>query len=282
MTRTPIPVRDRASSPAFVSRVSPTVSSLPMLSSSAVRSRRRSKAVMFSQRNAPLAGWLAHSGALLSSNPTHRARTDLEHSPGRSERDPRSLDAAARRAAARGSAAARAATRWAAAGQCASAAARPARPDRCGARCRHRPRPGTHRPRQGRGRCDRQRGRQGRGARRARHRPGHLRGLPARHRDVAVARGVAARLDGLGRASRLPVVRVGRDGGGPARARHQRQARRRCPGRVDRRRGGGRSAPGSQRAEPDLRRDRRGTGPSRRLRHHGRWSSGCCSSDSSA
>ena len=40
-TRTPSPVSERASSPAFVSRVSPTVSSLPMLSSSAVRMWRR-------------------------------------------------------------------------------------------------------------------------------------------------------------------------------------------------------------------------------------------------
>ena len=36
-TSTPRVVRARASSPAFVSRVSPTVSSVPMLSSSAVR-----------------------------------------------------------------------------------------------------------------------------------------------------------------------------------------------------------------------------------------------------
>ena len=40
-TRTPRSVRARASSPAFVSRVSPTVSSVPMLSSSAVSSGRR-------------------------------------------------------------------------------------------------------------------------------------------------------------------------------------------------------------------------------------------------
>ena len=39
-TRTPDAAERRASSPAFVSRVSPTVSSEPMLSSSAVSRRR--------------------------------------------------------------------------------------------------------------------------------------------------------------------------------------------------------------------------------------------------
>jgi hypothetical protein len=42
-TCTPSAVSDRASSPAFVSRVSPTVSSVPMLSTSAVRRRRGSE-----------------------------------------------------------------------------------------------------------------------------------------------------------------------------------------------------------------------------------------------
>ena len=46
VTRTPRPVSERAISPAFVSRVSPTVSSLPMLSSSAVRSRRETASDM--------------------------------------------------------------------------------------------------------------------------------------------------------------------------------------------------------------------------------------------
>ena len=221
-TRTPIPVSERASSPAFVSRVSPTVSSLPMLSSSAVRSRRRSKAVMFSQRSAPLAGRLARSGALLSSKPTPAPEPtwstpldDPNATPEPSTPPPGEPPPADRRRLGRAAPGRRRR----------SAAARAARPGRCGARCRHRAGPGAHRARQGRSRRDRRRGRQGRGARRPRHRSGHLRGLPARHRDIAVARGVAPRVDGLGRAPRLPVVLGGRDGGRPRRARHRRPAR---------------------------------------------------------
>ena len=161
---------------------------------------------MFSQRNAPLAAMAGPLGAAAIIGPDPRARTDLEHSPGRSERDPRSLDAAARRAAARGAAAARAAPpgrRWAArVGRRPACATRSVRSRDAAIALVH----GACRPRQGRGRRDRRRGRQGRGARRARDRPRHLRGLPARHRDVAVARGVAPRLDGLGRPPRLPAV----------------------------------------------------------------------------
>ena len=48
-----------------------------------------------------------------------------------------------------------------------------------------------------------------------------------RHRHLAVARRVAARLDGLGRPPRLPAVRLGRDGGRARRARHRPEAARR-------------------------------------------------------
>ena len=49
------------------------------------------------------------------------------------------------------------------------------------------------------------------GARRPRARARHLRRLPARHRRVAAGRGVAPRLDRLGRAPRRPVLPLGRD-----------------------------------------------------------------------
>ena len=52
-TRTPASVSVRASSPAFVSRVSPTVSSVPMLRSSAVRMRRAWGVDITAQRSVP-------------------------------------------------------------------------------------------------------------------------------------------------------------------------------------------------------------------------------------
>ena len=173
MTRTPSPVKERASSPAFVSRVSPTVSSLPMLSSSAVRigGFRRCHD---SQRSARDAAWPADSGgaAIIESDP--RARTGPGARPWTIERDPTS------RHRREPPSAAAAAARPPPGRPCAAlAAAGSARPDRGDPRCRHGAGPGPRRPRQGRSRRDRRRSRPGRGARRAGDRPGHLRRLPA-------------------------------------------------------------------------------------------------------
>ena len=91
--------------------------------------------------------------------------------------------------------------------EAAATAARPARLDPVDPRCGVPPRAGPHRPGEGRGHRDRGRGHEGRGLRRRRDRGRHLRGHPGRHRDVAVPRGVAPRLDRLGRPARGPAVR---------------------------------------------------------------------------
>ena len=124
-TRTPMAVSDLASSPAFVSRVSPTVSSLPMLSSSAVR-RRRDRTGSGTRASVPRRGDQRHCrsrrGALY-----HRQRPracpgapSRSPTPGRPNHGPAATAPAERPARP-------------------SRACRPAGPDRCHPRGRDRP-----------------------------------------------------------------------------------------------------------------------------------------------
>ena len=201
-----MPVSERASSPAFVSRVSPTVSSradaqqLGGQQAAALGRLSCFRSVTLRRR-----ARLAALGAAAIIEPDPRARTDLEHSPGRSEREPRTtLDrrppaAQDRRLPEPPPAPPPGGPRQAAAQPARPARRRSARPARRSSwRTSSSPRP----------------------------RPVRSRARSARSRrsvalaivlvifavfllvigDVAVPRGVAARLDGLGRAPRRPAV----------------------------------------------------------------------------
>ena len=235
-TRTPRSVSARASSPAFVSRVSPTVSSLPMLRSSAVRSARRrdGRLPSASVPNRRARAGRPRLGPLLSSRDTPRRtgppasiRSHSEHRPGRPA-DPEAADRARRSARPTRSRHARSASRPAA--RSAAAASGPAAAPA--------PAPGFRAQIEvvrdaamrlvmahvelAKAEVDRDRGpdRPGRWPlRRGRHRPGHRRRLASHHRHVAVPRGVDPRLARLGRPPRHPGVRGHRDDLRPRRRR---------------------------------------------------------------
>ena len=181
-------------------------------------------------------------------DPSRRRRPANRRPPRPARRRRRWGAASARRATA--------AARWAGQVEAAEGAGTP--------RTTPRHRPGRHpagdgpcRPGQGRGLGDRARGRQVRRPGRRRCGPGHHGRLPRDHRHVAVPRGVAARIDRLGRPPRRAPVRLG--GGrprppgpgrqpGPDRTRVAHRGHRR---RADQRR------PRSWTAQPGLHRDRR-------------------------